>query len=68
MGGVASCCYSRRLGACVLSREPYCQLLPSFLAAARKYLAAPFIRHTKTETVGSNTALIARTVGWLTHT
>ncbi len=56
------------LCACVLGREPYRQLLPPFLAAACKYLTAPFIGHTKTKTVGSNTALVARTVGWLTHT
>lgn len=57
----------RPLGPGVLRRQPNGQLLTTLLPATAKNRTPPFRRHTCTEPVLANTALVARTVGGLSH-
>lgn len=55
------------LCACVLARQLHRQPLPALLAPPSEHLTAPLVGHAKAESVGLDTALVARAVGWLAH-
>jgi hypothetical protein len=55
------------LRAGVFRRQLHSEPLPTFFASTAKYFTSPFSRHTQSEPVGSNAALISGTVRGLTH-
>jgi hypothetical protein len=61
------CAREKVLRACVLRRQPDCQLLPSLLAAACQYLTPPSRRHPLAKSVRPNAALIPRPICGIAH-
>lgn len=58
---------ARALRDAVLAGEFNGQNATSFLAPTAENLASPLGRHTRSKSVGTNSTLVPRSIGWLAH-